>query len=95
MVRKTPKVYSKAEKLEMKTRQRAKRIARIAALNPKGVIDPVGEQPVYVRGKHTFSVSPKLAIFRGCVADIMKKGTFTDRKSVREAFAAAAIACKK
>jgi len=79
----------------MKTRQRAKMIARIAALNPKGVIDPEGEQPVYVRGKHTFSISARLAEFRGWLGEKMKAGTYTDRKSVREAFAAAAVACKK
>lgn len=94
MVRKAPKVYSKAEKAEMKTRQRAKRIARIAALNPKGVIDPEGEQPVYVRGKHTFAVSAKLIKFRGCVGEKMKAGSYTDRASVRKAFAEAAAACK-
>jgi len=78
----------------MKTRQRAKRIARIASLNPKGVIDPKGEQPVYVRGKHTFSISPKLAMFRACMTEKMKAGTYGTRKAVREAFAANAGLCK-
>ncbi len=94
MVRKAPRVYSKAEKIEMKTRQRAKRIARIASENPKGVIDPKGEQPIYVRGKHTFAVSPKLLAFRGCMARKMEEGTYTDRGSVRKAFTQNAAACK-
>jgi hypothetical protein len=95
MTKKAARKYTKSERIEMKTRQRAKRIARIASENPKGVIDPKGEQPIYVRGKHTFATSPKLIRFRACMARLMEAGSYTDRKSVRDAFSKNADTCSK
>jgi len=56
-------------------------------------VNPKGDQPPYIRSKHTFATSKELIAFRTCVAGEMKgkKGT---RAEIRDAFAGAAGKCK-
>jgi len=56
-------------------------------------VNPKGEQPPYIRSKHTFATSAKLIKYRTCVADKLKGQTFSNRAAVREAFTEAAHEC--
>jgi len=57
-----------------------------------------GTQPDYTRGPSTHATAKKLTAFRTCVAEKLAgksyKGAENPRKAARDAFAAAAKACK-
>jgi len=56
-------------------------------------VDPKGDQPPYIRSKHTFAKSAKLIRYRTCVADAMSGKKFDNRAEVRAAFTEAARDC--
>lgn len=58
------------------------------------VVDPKGEQPVYVRSKRSIQTSAKLRRFQACMSNELTGETHADRKSVRTAFTSAAKKCK-
>jgi len=58
------------------------------------VVDPKGEQPVYVRGRSVARKSSKVIGINICVADALKGKHFASRAAVREAFTDAVKTCK-
>lgn len=57
------------------------------------IVDPAGEQPVYVRGKSVVRKSPRVIKINTCVADRLHGKKFGSRSAVRSAFTDAVKAC--
>jgi len=57
------------------------------------VVDPEGEQPVYVRGRTVARKSSNVIRINTCVADALRGKKFSSRAAVREAFTEAVKKC--